>query len=190
MPGAVPLALGKISPPTGLSACFLLSSAISRSRWAKKASIDLSAASSVISSTPSTSAAASRVISSLVGPRPPVTMTTSLRSIASLIAMLMASPSGTVVWRCTRRPSLKSSIPIHAPWVLSVVPSSSSLPVLMISMRKTNSEGQRLRDVSQVALNERIAKRREHHVPRWLRGRLLRGRQARAQKQFFLLRLR
>ncbi len=134
IPGAVPFGFGNTSAPTGTSACFKFTSAMGRPLWAKKASSERRAASSVMSSMPNKLAVISRVTSSLVGPSPPVTMRASALVIASPSALLMASPSGTVVWRETRKPMCRSSPPIQAACVFCVVPSRSSLPVLRISI--------------------------------------------------------
>ena len=92
------------------------------------------AASSSIISSPSTSASASRVRSSLVGPSPPVTMSASPSSSPMRMARPTASPSGTVICLETLSPTRRSRWPIHAPWVFCVVPRSSSVPVVSNSI--------------------------------------------------------
>ena len=61
-----------------------------------------------------TSAIASRVMSSCVGPSPPHTTTTSLRANASRMASTMrAMLSPTFVWKCESMPASASCSPIH-----------------------------------------------------------------------------
>ena len=81
----------------------------------------------------SSSAVDSRVRSSLVGPSPPETSTTSARCAASAMATRMTTPSGTIVCRATCTPRAASRWPIQAALVLMVSPRRSSVPVLTSS---------------------------------------------------------
>src|SRR5512133_524705 len=86
--------------------------------------------------TPATSARASRVTSSWVGPRPPVRRTASARPRASRMASAMRSVlSPTTVWRRQSQPTSARRWPIQAALVLTIWPSSSSVPTPMISQR-------------------------------------------------------
>src|ERR1700677_1102944 len=85
------------------------------------------------SSTPSNAAVISLVMSSVVGPRPPVTSTISACANESIKASRIASPSGTAIWRWTRSPSGKSPLARNPRCVLVILPSRISVPVLMIS---------------------------------------------------------
>ena len=81
-PGAVPHSLSKISHPSGSIACFTLFSVISRPSFSKNTWIFSKDAVSSTRLTPSTRQMPSQVMSSTVGPRPPVVMTRSLRDKA------------------------------------------------------------------------------------------------------------
>ena len=81
-PGAVPLVWGMRVAPSGTSACRRLVSGISRPRLENIVRIASTTVSSRWSGTFITSAIASRVMSSWVGPSPPHTMTASLRASA------------------------------------------------------------------------------------------------------------
>ena len=128
-------AFGSTSAPTGTSACLRFASAIGRPRSAKNASSDRSAASSRINSKPDhgggdfpRQVVAGRAESA--GDDQHVGAVDRLGD-----GLGIASPSGTVVWRAMRRPSMNNSRPNHAAWVFTVFPSRSSVPVLRISMR-------------------------------------------------------
>ena len=91
--------------PSGTSAWRVLLSAISRPRDANMAAMRSTIASSRTSVTFITSAMASRVMSSCVGPSPPHTMTASLRASAVRRASTMRSRlSPTLVWKCESMP--------------------------------------------------------------------------------------
>ena len=98
-PGAVPGCCGIGDAPTGTMAWRKLFSGIGRLRLANMERIRSAMRSSSTNSTPITDASTSRVMSSCVGPRPPHTMTASLRSSASRNASSMRSQlSPTLVW--------------------------------------------------------------------------------------------
>ena len=90
-PGAVPGICSMARAPTGKSAWRKLLAGMGRPRPPKTASIRATNDSSRTSSTPRRSAITSRVMSSWVGPKPPVTITASDRSNASLKAASMRS---------------------------------------------------------------------------------------------------
>ena len=81
-PGAVPVVWGMTVAPSGTSACRRLESDIVRPRELNMARILSTTSSSRRNGTFITSAMASRVMSSWVGPSPPETMTPSLRARA------------------------------------------------------------------------------------------------------------
>src|SRR5512140_677840 len=74
------------------------------------------------------------VMSSRVGPSPPVVMTAPVRASAALTASRISSGrSATEVRRTTRIPTAASWRPISAPLVSTVKPSRSSVPIVTIS---------------------------------------------------------
>ena len=108
-PHAVPIGLSITSAVVGSMACFRLLGGMMRLRRLKKSSILASQSSFSASSTPAACAATSCDRSSTVGPRPPLTMTASARSPASLKASSRLSRSSpTVVSHCTASPTSSS----------------------------------------------------------------------------------
>ena len=82
------------------------------------------------SSTPHTAAKHSRVGSSRVGPRPPVTRARSARgAISSIAARMSARRSPTVVCRTTSKPSNWSCSERNAAFVSAMRPAINSLPI-------------------------------------------------------------
>jgi len=132
-PGAVPWGLGSTRAPRGTIACRNTRAGISLPRAAKRARIASSTSGLGSNGNPSNPAASSRVTSSVVGPRPPVTKSRSQRPTASPRTSRMAGPSGTAVCRATRRPHVARRSEIAAGWELTTSPSSNSVPVLRIS---------------------------------------------------------
>src|SRR5215218_7150343 len=136
-PGAVPRGLSMVRAPSGTSAWRRFISAM---RWTPmRSNRSRSHASSSgwrTRDTPATSARASRVTSSWVGPRPPVRITASARPSASRMVPAMRSVlSPTTVWRRQSQPTSARRWPIQAALVLTIWPSSSSVPTPMISQR-------------------------------------------------------
>src|SRR5689334_6100170 len=83
---------------------------------------------------PYSSATTVLLMSSRVGPRPPVVSTAPVRDSASPTASRMAAGvSPTLVRRTTRTPMAASARAISAPLVSSVKPSSSSVPMVRSS---------------------------------------------------------
>src|SRR5690242_9671349 len=83
---------------------------------------------------PYSSATTVLLMSSRVGPRPPVVSTAPVRDKASRTASRMASGvSPTLVRRATRTPMAASARAISAPLVSTVKPSSSSVPMVRSS---------------------------------------------------------
>ena len=124
------------SPPLGTSAWRRLFSGIGRPRPPKIARMLSMSSSRRSSSTPITSAIASRVTSSGVGPRPPHTMTASARSSSSRRHCTMRSRLSPTL-RCSHvsMPALASCSPIHELLVSTIWPSSSSVPMARTSHR-------------------------------------------------------
>ena len=93
--------------------------------------------SSCTSSTPITSAIASRVRSSWVGPRPPHTMTASasVERPAQQRAPIRPRLSPTFTWSSESMPLAASCSPIHDELVSTIWPSSSSVPIATTSHR-------------------------------------------------------
>ena len=139
-PGAVPGIWSMVRAPTGTSAWRRLLAGMGRPRPPNTASMRATSDSSRTSPTPSSSAITSRVMSSWVGPRPPVTITASDRSRASPMAASMRSRlSPTEVWRWQSMPARASFSPIHAEFVSTIWPSRSSVPTATISQRTLRS---------------------------------------------------
>src|SRR5918994_7811715 len=136
-PGAVPRGLSIVRAPWGTSAWRRFISAI---RWtpmpANRSRSQVSSSGWRTSSTPATAASAPRVTSSWVGPSPPVRITASARPRASRMASAIREVlSPTTVWRRQSQPTSARRWPIQAALVLTIWPSSSSVPTPMISQR-------------------------------------------------------
>ena len=92
-----------------------------------------------------TSAMASRVMSSWVGPRPPHTMTPSLRASAVRKASTIRSwLSPTAWWKWDDTPSAARCSPSHCELVSAIWPSSSSVPTATISIRTSLQPARRV----------------------------------------------
>ena len=134
-PGAVPVRCSMMEAPTGTSAWSALLADMVRPRDSKKPAIRSTMAWSRTSSTPITSAMASRVMSSWVGPSPPQTMIPSLRARAVRKARTMRSwLSPTAWWKCEVTPAEASWSPSQAELVSAIWPSNSSVPTATISI--------------------------------------------------------
>jgi hypothetical protein len=92
------------------------------------------------SSNPSRSATISRVMSSLVGPRPPVTKRISQRGNSSASVCRIASVSPTVRRSSMRKPNEKISCAMNARCASCTSPSKSSVPVLRSATRIRRGE--------------------------------------------------
>ena len=113
-PGAVPKGLARTVAPAGTMACTSFLAGNGRLRTAKKRWISAQTVSSKCRVRPSNWAMSSRVMSSDVGPSPPVTMTRSARPRASRTACWMSAPvSGTATWRATLWPRSASRRQSH-----------------------------------------------------------------------------
>ena len=131
-----PAAARSSSRPPGTMAWRRLLAGMSRPRDPNMARMRSSISGRPASSTPMTSAMTSRVMSSWVGPRPPHTMTASLRPSAMRSASAMrAQLSPTLVWKWESIPARASCSPIHDELVSTIWPSSSSVPTATISQR-------------------------------------------------------
>lgn len=129
-PEAVPDGLGMSSAPRGMSAWMALDSEGVRPSSAKKAWRFLSASVFVMSGTPQNSATVCRVMSSGVGPMPPVMMMVSARSDAPARAARMSFlRSPIAVWRVTSRPRQVSWPEMYAALVSAMRPAINSLPM-------------------------------------------------------------
>src|SRR5687768_9233105 len=134
IPGAVPLGFGSAFPPAGTSACLRLPSGMCNRRCSKRRRIAASTDASLTSARPSTTATASRVRSSAVGPSPPVEITTSARESAVLNAP--ASASGSSPTTPLKRTSIPSafSLSVRCSELVSMrCGVSNSLPTARIS---------------------------------------------------------
>jgi len=133
-PGAVPRGLGRMVAPSGTSAWVRLTAGIGRpNRW-NRAAIPASSPSSSTSRLPNSSATTVFVMSSRVGPRPPVVTKQPVRSSASATAARIASGrSATVTRRVISAPTAARARPSSAAFESTVYPSSSSVPMVTIS---------------------------------------------------------
>src|SRR5579863_4506444 len=133
-PGADPCGLSKTAAPCGVMAWRLLLGAIAQPCALNRSSIARRLASWSTSGRFVARAIASRVRSSTVGPRPPAQIATSARASASRTASAMrCSLSPTDVSRWTFTPTAASDRAIVAVLVSTRWPSSSSVPIVMIS---------------------------------------------------------
>src|SRR4051794_20845681 len=135
-PGAVPIGFGITSPPSGTSAWRKLFSGNGRPRPPKMARMCSTRSSWRSSPTPITSAIASRVTSSGVGPSPPHTITASARSSSSRTHRTMRSRLSPTL-RCSHvsMPTAASCSPIQELFVSTIWPSRSSVPIARTSHR-------------------------------------------------------
>ena len=135
-PAPCPRVCGMTVAPTGTSAWRRLFSGIVRPRAANSSRITAAIAGSGTRSTPIRAAMASRVTSSCVGPRPPVTITASASSSRRRSAAVMRPTlSPTLTWVSEAIPLSASCSPIHAELVSWICPSSSSVPTARTSHR-------------------------------------------------------
>ena len=136
-PGAVPWALGSLCPLVGTMACLrLLAVGVRPPRpvRAKKSTIFCHSASSKCRVSPKASATVSLVRSSSVGPSPPENTSRSLRLLASFTkSRRRPGLSPITCWCSTLMPSSASSRLKNWALVLTISPSSSSVPTQMIS---------------------------------------------------------
>src|SRR5579875_1873877 len=134
-PGAVPFVCSMTVAPTGTSAWRRLFAGMARPRAKNSSSMRRTSASWRTRGTPITSAIASRVMSSWVGPRPPVTMTPSLRASAVRSARTIRSLLSPTAWRkCESTPAAASCSPSQAEFVSAIWPRRSSVPTATISI--------------------------------------------------------
>ena len=147
MPGADPWRLGRIVQPSGTMACWRLlagSSCPKRLRHRSSRAARISGSRTI--PRPKIEAIAGLVMSSAVGPSPPVVITAPVRSRASCTALAMAVASSPQVARRTMRtPRVANSRARCAALVSIVKPRSSSSPIVTISMfmEETYHERQR-----------------------------------------------
>src|SRR6185436_15326151 len=135
-PGAVPRVCGITSAPTGTMAWRRLLAAMYRPRDSNIPAITAATSSSSTSCTPITSAMASRVRSSCVGPRPPHTITAS--AVANVWRSAVTTrPRLSPTFTCSREsmPFAARCSPSHALLVSTICPSSSSVPTATTSHR-------------------------------------------------------
>ena len=133
-PGAVPWALGILWPRVGTMACLRLLGVGWRPVRAKNAVILAHSSASKCSVSPKAAATVSLVRSSSVGPSPPENTSSSLRARAwATSSRRRAGLSPMTCWCSTLTPSSASSRLKNCALVLTMSPSSSSVPTQMIS---------------------------------------------------------
>ena len=141
MPGAVPHRLGRTAAPRGTSAWHRFRSAIVRPRRAQRSVSSRQISSRNSSGAAKSSATATLVRSSFVGPNPPVVMTRRVRPSACATASRTASgASGTEVRRVIRKPAPESAWPRKAELESTMKPRSSSLPMVTSSRSMRRKE--------------------------------------------------
>ena len=134
-PGAVPQRLRSTVAPRGTSAWLRLLSTGTRPIRANRSTRAAHTRSSKSSGAPNSSATARLLMSSRVGPSPPVVITAPVRSRPSRTASRMAPTlSLTLVRRTTVTPAAERARASSAPLVSTVKPSSSSVPMVTSSM--------------------------------------------------------
>src|SRR5262245_38489704 len=170
------------SPPLGTSAWRRLFPGMGRPRPPKIRAISSTSSSRRSSSTPITSAIASRVTSSGVGPRPPHTITASARSSSSCRHCTIR-PRLSPTLRCSHvsSPTAASCSPIHELLVSTIWPSSSSVPIARTSTRtglpllptvsedvEPRHQRERDRDPQDDVVHRRplVGPRQQHHTDR------------------------
>ena len=136
-PGAVPIGLRSTAADAIRSACWMFPAGIGPAlRERKLASSSASSSWSISTSSPSTSAMAWRVISSLVGPSPPVTKMISERpKPRSRDSVSSAISSPTMLIACRSTPSAGSRLAMCAEFVSTISPIRISVPNARISAR-------------------------------------------------------
>ena len=133
-PGAVPRGLRRTAAPSITSACFSLTGAITRPKRANRAFSSSMSAGSRRRGRPSAAAAASRVRSSSVGPRPPVEITISARASALRKADSRSDASSATVTRAPVSMPTSSSFAVrYSAFVSERSGVSSSVPTARIS---------------------------------------------------------
>ncbi len=133
-PGAVPHRLRSTVAPRGTSAWLRLLVAGVRCIRAKRASRSAHTDSSKSSGASNSWATTLLVMSSRVGPRPPVVSTAPVRrSPARTASVISGARSGTAVRRTTSTPWAPNARAISAPLLSRVNPSSSSVPMVTSS---------------------------------------------------------
>src|SRR5690349_20450635 len=134
-PGAVPQRFRRTAAPSGTSAWLRLLAAGTRPMRANRSTKSAHTWSSNRSGIPNSPATACLLRSSRVGPRPPVVSTAPVRASASATADRMASGSSpTLARRTTCAPTAEAARASSAPFVSTVNPSSSSVPMVSSSM--------------------------------------------------------
>ena len=133
IPGAVPLLLGITVQVSGTSACFLLRSIMGRLSLAKMDSTLAKAPSSITSLPLKYSHSTGLVISSAVGPKPPVISIMEAYLLSSFSACIISSLlSPTATLRRSHIPALLSSCAIQALLVSTTCPISNSSPMVIM----------------------------------------------------------
>ena len=134
-PGAVPHRFRRTAAPSGISAWLRLLATGTRPKRRNRSIRFCHTDSSKCSGAPNSSATTFLLMSSRVGPSPPVVSTAPVRPSASPTAARIASGlSATAVRRVTRTPRPARPRAISAPLVSTVKPSSSSVPMVTSSM--------------------------------------------------------
>src|SRR5271170_3191736 len=128
-PGALPATWGMMVAPWGTSAWRALFSVMVRPRASKKPAMTSTIAWSRTSGTFMTSAMASRVMSSWVGPSPPHMMTPSRRA-----SVMRSWLSPTAWWKWDATPLAARCSPSQAELVSAIWPSNNSVPTATISI--------------------------------------------------------
>ena len=135
-PGADPTGLMRTSAPAGMSACFICATVGVRPQADSRADILSSASDRRRSGRRVTAATASRVRSSDVGPKPPVTIITSARVAATRsVSAISSSSSPTTDLHRTSTPRDPSRADKKREFVSRRPPMSNSEPIAMISPR-------------------------------------------------------
>src|SRR5579872_435637 len=188
-PGAVPMRCSMGAAPRGTSAWRALLSGMARPREENSSAILATIAGSRSSGTFMTSAMASRVRSSWVGPSPPHTITPSLRASAVRSARTTLDVlSPTAWWKCESTPASASCSPSHAEFVSAIWPRSDSVPTATTSTlmrrlpRRSSYDSRRAPSVRHVLGAGHHRERRRHPEPHLQDARVRRHRRRQTQE--------
>ena len=141
-PGAVPFGFGSASADGIRQACLRLTSGKAIPRRSNRSRSHASISGSIVGSSPTSAAIASRVRSSGVGPSPPVVTTRSARpSAASSAPRTTSRSSGSACSRRTCTPRAVRSRASSPAFVSRVSPTVISLPTLSSSAVKSRRSG-------------------------------------------------
>src|SRR5260370_5363701 len=170
-PDALPFSFGRICAPSGTRACRAMLETHLIRRALSRSFNDASNSAFSCNCNPSRSAVTSLVMSSLVGPSPPVTKIISAHENNSRSVSPIAGPSPTVLRSSIRNPTEKISRAMKARCVSCTSPARSSVPVLrrtalMNRSKRSTSNAQRPTLKQKLRLIEHSTLKVERFLPK------------------------